>query len=124
MRVGRLLTSKARMGPMPPLPDCRLSQNGAVPMPMGVTNPRPVTTTLRGEPDISQLAATDHVAWASTRRHDDKVKIAVYFTLPSGHFVIVSRLVLSSYQDASFFFVATTFAKPSICLSSPLKTKL
>src|SRR5436309_4530102 len=49
-RAGRAEASKRVIGPMPERPATRLSQFASIPMPSGVTRPRPVTTTRRRVP--------------------------------------------------------------------------
>src|SRR5437870_5665655 len=49
-RAGRAEASKRVIGPMPERPATRLSQFASMPMPSGVTRPRPVTTTRRRVP--------------------------------------------------------------------------
>src|SRR3954466_1979628 len=46
-RTGWLEASKLRMGPTPLVPATQADQNASLPMPLGLTTPRPVTTTLR-----------------------------------------------------------------------------
>src|SRR5437763_1365257 len=50
MRAGSAEASKRVIGPMPERPATRLSQFASMPMPSGVTRPRPVTTTRRRVP--------------------------------------------------------------------------
>src|SRR5206468_2536652 len=70
MRAGSAEASKRVIGPMPERPATRLSQFASMPMPSGVTRPRPVTTTRRRVPfrtlkarNASAARAGVKVAW-------------------------------------------------------------
>src|SRR6202162_6261702 len=61
MRQGRSLASKRVMGPTPLLPASAACHVAWVPVPSGVTRPRPVTTTLRSTRCILFLVLVDEV---------------------------------------------------------------
>src|SRR5258708_5334465 len=58
MRLGSSFASKWVMRPIPLLPETHACQAASVPIPMGVTKPRPVTTTLLSTRCMRKLSAS------------------------------------------------------------------